>query len=119
MTSEFNLGKATSDFLDAIGVGNWNPSETIDQIKNVPSQIQQILVPPVTIHMNAEDLKKRTIEELYRQVKQKVVEQRYECECVVSWEREISDGLLGCLIEKLVDEGFQVKVIDSEITISW
>ncbi len=126
--SEFDLGKATQDFFSALGVqvSSWNPSETIEKVsadlKKVPVQIQEILLAPPTIYMTAEELKKKSVDDLYRQVKQKVVDHRYDCQFSHTFV-DVSDQLIETLVEKLSCEGFDVetekKDKNVELQITW
>ncbi len=118
--SEFNLDKATQAFWKTLS-SLFKSTDTIEKVsvdlKNVPEQIQNFLQPP-RIHMNADELKKRSVDDLYRQVKQKIVEHRFDCQISHSL-FDISDKLIECVIEKLEDEGFDVEIekMDNQVQI--
>jgi hypothetical protein len=119
--SEYDLGKTAKEFINAFSnVG----SEFIQQIKskNIPCQIHD-LIHPNSIYMSAEEMKKKCVDDLYREVKHGVIEHRYDCNYIHVF-HQVAEDLIDILKKRLMDEGFLIHIrkVDDEQTqmmISW
>jgi hypothetical protein len=118
------FGKIASEYTVKL---NENTSESIDVIgkdlKKLYSKIETMIVQGQdVVKMSAQDIRKRTVEELYQTIKVNVLCHRDVCKCVHETVC-VSTPILEEVKKMLVEEGFEVNYVISEsstnITVQW
>lgn len=113
MATEYTTKVSSSESFDIIG----------KDLKTLYSKVESMIAQGQdTIKMNAQDIRKRTVEEIYQSIKLNIIMCRDVCKCVYQ-SNCISNPILEEVKKMLVDEGFEVNYVVSEtstsITIQW